>query len=541
MIFAATASALLAVSLGASASAQADEIIAAELGEVRALEVSGGGGLPDGVWSSGDAGALRGLLQSLPASDGEGWSNAAAANLALSALLSGGDPPEGAPDDETAAGVLRADRVLAAGGARAAYGLLSRTPRVNQSGELSRLYAETAFSMGENDTACRAANALLVERDSPYWLRVRAACLVFDGQVAAGELTAELARAGGADASFDALFDALALGTDLPRRAAPETGLELAIAEVIAPEARIEPARSAPAWLKRAAERTGPTISLPSTLPEALEAAVSLEGADRRAALGALIQQDLDREIAAEALAIRLTDAAESGRFAEAARAYGPEVARLPVTADTLAHGVLFTLAALGADDIVAAATWRAALSEGPPLPPSTFSQPGFDDPGNLAPPPGYEAPEIEAETPWEPPAPRIMVAIDFASAVASGRIEDDTFAALLGARIETANAARLCQAAALAALGADDGGAVRAAMTGLERETGSASPVVAPGLLAAAAGALGESQLHAAAIVEAAPSDPEACATAALILDHAGLRGEALAWIMEMIVEEAA
>ena len=133
------------------------------------------------------------------------------------------------------------------------------------------------------------------------------------------------------------------------------------------------------------------------------------------------------------------------------------------------------------------------------------------------------------------------MVALDFAAAVATGEIETDSFAALLGARIENANTARLCQAAALAALGADDGGALRAAMTGLEREAGSTSPVVAPGLLAAAAGALGESQLHAAAMLESAPGDPEACATAGLVLNHAGLRGEALRWVLEMIIEEAA
>ncbi len=544
MSFAAAVSALALFAAGAAGQAQEPDIVVAELGEVRPLEVSGGGGLPDDVWSSGDAGALRAILESLPGSASAGWSNRAAANLARSALLSGGAPPAGAPGDEAAASILRADRALAAGGARVAYGLLSRTPRINESAQLSRLYAETAFAIGENQAACRAANALLDGRDSPYWLRVRAACLAFDGLIPAAELTAELARATSADDRFDALFDALALDRPLPRGAAPATGLELAIAEAVAPATRITPADAAPVWLKRAAERTGPSISLPQTLPEALEAAVALEGADRRAALGALIQQDLDREIAAEALAIRLTDAAEMDRFAEAAKAYGPEVARLPITGDTLAHGRLFVLAALGADDVIAARAWREALMDGPSPPPQRqpdFTAPTLETPANLAPPPGYEDPDALVEPPWTPPPPGVMVALDFAAAVADGRIDGDSFAALLAARIETANAARLCQAAALAALGADDGGAVREAMTGLEREAGSPAPVVAPGLLASAAGALGESQLHAAAILEAAPSDPEACATAALILDHAGLRGEALAWIIELIIEEAA
>ena len=544
MIFAAAASALAALAGVTASLAQEPEIMVAELGEVRPLEVSAGGSLPETVWSSGEAGALRAVLQTLPTSDGAGWRNRPAADLALSALLSGGDPPDGPVSDEAAASVLRADRVLAAGGARAAYDLLSRTPRINESAALSQLYAETAFALGERQAACRASNALLEGRDSPYWLRVRAACLAFDGMIPAAELTAELARATSMNERFDRLLYALTLGDPLPRGTAPRTGLELALAEAIAPDDRLTPAPTAPDWLKRAAERTGPPIGLPQALPEALEAAVALDGPDRRAALGALIQQDLDREIAAEALAIRLSDAADMDRFADAAKAYGPEVARLPITGDTLAYGRLFVLAALGADDVIAARAWRDALMEGPPPPRPAqpdLAAPSLETPSNLAPPPGYQDPNALAEPPWTPPSPRVMVALDFAAAVADGRIDGDRFAALLAARIETADAARLCQAAALAALGADDGGAVREAMTGLERDDGAASLVVAPGLLAAAAGALGESQLHAAAILEAAPGDAEACATAALILDHAGLRGEALAWILALIIEEAA
>lgn len=545
MTFATLASALALAASAALAGAQQPEIAVAELGQVHPLEVSAGGGLPDMVWSSGDARALQAVLETLPRSDAADWRDPAAARLALSALLSGGDSPDAAGGDDAALSVLRADRVLSAGGARSAYGLLSRTPGLNDYPALSALYAETAFALGERGNACRAANALLTGRDTAYWLRVRAFCLVLDGNIPAGELTAELARAQSANDSFDALFDALALDRDLPRNAAPRSGLELAIAEAVAPQTRIAPHASAPGWLKRAAERTGPAINLPQTLPEALEAAVALDGPDRRAALGALIQQELDRSIAAEALAIRLSDAAEAGEFVAAARAYGPEVSRLPITGDTLAHGRIFVLAALGADDIIAARQWRNALMDGPPAPPPTPQPDPMVTPGGspsaLAAPPGYQNPQALVEPPWTPPAPGVMVELDFAAAVASGRIEGDSFAALLAARIETADAARLCQAAALAALGADDGGQMRAAMTGLERDADRSALVVAPGLLAAAAGALGESQLHAAALLEAAPGDAEACATAGLILDHAGLRGEALSWVLDSILEDAA
>ncbi len=543
MTFAPLASALaLALSAGL-ASAQQPDIAVAELGEVRPLEVSAGGSLPDTVWSSGDARALRAVLETLPRSSDGNWQNRAAADLALSALLTGGEPPEASEAEGVALALLRADRILAAGGARQTFGLLTRTPNINEYANLSALYVETAFAVGENASACQAANALLEGRDTAYWLRVRAVCLAFEGNIPAAELTAELARSQSANDSFDALFDTLTLERELADDATVRSGLELAMASSIAPEARIAAAEAAPGWLKRATERTGPAISLPSTLPEALEAAVGMEGPDRRAALGALIQQELNREIAAEALAIRLRDAAEADEFVAAARAYGPEVARLPITADTLAHGRLFVLAALGADDVVAARTWRDALVEGPPAPPQPQPEPvpfPGDGPASLAAPESYDSADVIDEPPWEPPAPGIMVELDFAAAIASGRIEDDGFAALVAARIENADGPRLCQAAALSALGADDGGQMRAAMTGLAREEDAPVLALAPGLLAASAGALGESQLHAAALLEAAPGDPVACAVAAVMLDRAGLEGEALKWILARVLEDA-
>ncbi|MFP4520463.1 MAG: hypothetical protein ACLFQ5_13525 [Oceanicaulis sp.] len=524
----------------ASAGAHAQSgIEVQELGAVDPFEVDAGGALPDGVWSSGDAAALRAVLTNLPDSRGAGWSNAPAARLALRALLSGGEPPAGAERAYDLA-AMRAGRALAAGRAEPVQRLLARTPNINESPALSRLLAETSFALGETNEACRAADALLEGRDTPYWLRARAACLAFGGNMPAAELTAELARASAPNPEFDALFEALVFDEGLPELA-PVSGLQLALAARIAPEARIEADETAPAWLKRAAARTGPPISLPETLPEALEAAVNLSGADRAAALGALIGQDLDREIAAEALAIRLQDAADAGEFLDVASAYGNEVARLPVTGDTLAHGVIFTLAALAADDIVAADAWRQALMDGPPrVEPELEPAAPADGPADMTAPPAYAEPAVE-EPEWSPPPAGRMVAIDFARAVAEGRVDGEGFAALMGARIEGATPARLCQAAGLAALGAEDDGAIRTAMTGLEREAGAAAPVLAPMLLAASAGALGETQLLAAAALDQGPESIEICAAAAMALDRAGLREQALRLILEQILSEAA
>jgi hypothetical protein len=547
MSFAGKLSALAAaagacLALGAQSATAQQGIEVRQLGAVDPFEVDGGGALPSTVWSSGDAAALRAALTSLPDGHGAGWSNGPAARLALRALLSAGEPPEGAEGAYDLA-AMRAGRALSAGRAQPVQRLLVRTPAINESPALSRLLVETSFALGEISEACRAADALLEGRDTPYWLRARAACLAFDGNLPAAELTAELARAQAPNPEFDALFEAFVFGDSLPNKN-PVSGLQLAIAARIAPETRIVAGAAAPAWLARAASRTGPRISLPDTLPEALEAAVNLEGADRAAALGALIGQDLDREIAAEALAIRLADAREAGEFLDVASAYGSEVARLPITADTLAHGVIFTFAALAADDVVAADAWREALIDGPQRPPREMAMqppaPVTGGPSDMTQPPGYSDPMID-EPDWTPPAARQMVAIDFARAVAEGQIQTDGFAALMGARIEGATPARLCQAAGLAALGAEDDGAIRAAMTGLARDSGAPAPVLGPMLLAGSAQALGETQLLVANALEQAPDSAEVCAAAALSLDRAGLRGEALRLILEQILAEAA
>jgi len=518
------------------------QIEVAELGAVDPFEVGVSPVLPETVWSTGHAGALNGALSVLPDRASPGWSSPAAARLALNALRSSGEPPQGGRDDFRLA-AKRADRALAASRAQLAYELLSRTPRVNESDALSRVYAETALAMGRTQEACRAADALLEGRDAAYWLRLRASCLALDGAIPAAELTAELARAQAESPNFDILFDALVLDRPAPEDFQPRTALQLTLLEALAPGVRLIPHEDAPAWLHLAAERTGPAIALPETLPEALETAVTLEGAERAAALGALIGQDLDREIAAEALAVRLSDAAQQGLFMEAALTFGPEVASLPITANTLAHGVHFTLAALAADDLNAAERWREALLDGPPAPPAPEAP--MTDLGALpsldgeAVKPGED--DADAEPEWQPPAPGVLVALDFARAIALDEVRDDAFMALLAARLETATPERLCQAAGLVALGANDQGELQQALSGLTRQSGVIPPAFGPLLLAAGAGALGETQLHAASLLERYPDDAETCAASMLALDHAGLRRQALQYLLARVIEDAA
>lgn len=532
----------------AAAQSDAPGIEVQELGAVDPFQIGVLDALPDRVWSSSNADALRALLETLPDGAGPGWSSPVAARLAERALLSSGQPPEGGRGDfELAA--LRVDRALAAGRAEPVYRLLERTPRVNESARLSRILAEAAFALGETDTACRAAETLLRDRNEPYWLRARAACLAFGGDVAAAELTADLARDAGERAeTFETLFDAFTLDRGLPSGVRPGTGLELALAAALDDTAEIIPADDAPGWLRRAAERTGPPIDLPSDPSEALEAASSMSGAARDAALAALIGQDIDREIAAEALGIRLDDAAQAGRFVEVARGYGPEISTFPLTADTLAHGPRFVLALVLAGDTEGARRWRDALMNGPPRAASqsgyAYESGGYDDgPRGLAPPPADLDPRGEER--WESPSARVMVGLDFALAIARGELASDQFQALFAARVENASGYRLAEAAALGALGAVTPGEARAALLAAEREAdeaGETSPVrAASALLAGGAGALAEAQLHAARLIEAHGADPDAYALAAAALAAAGLRDEALRFVLESSAEEAA
>lgn len=540
MSFAATASSLLmALSLQATGS---DEIAVQELGDIHPFEVDSGGTFPQSVWSSGDPDSLRAVLAALPPAS-RGWSSDAASRLAADVLLSGGPPPDLGSNRFTLSRV-RINRALASGRPQPVLRLLERTPRINESADLSQYYAELAFALGQADDACLAADALLEGREEAYWLRARAACLAFAGNIAAAELTAELARAQTPDREFDQLIDAFTLGRELPEGFAPQTGLQLALAEALAPDQRLVPSERAPQWLVRAAARTGPPISLPQTLPEALEAAVMMTGEERKVALGALIQQDLDREIAAEALAIRLNDAAQAGEFVEVASAYGMEVPRLPVTGNTLAHGRIFVLAALAADDVVAAERWRQALEDGPPrVVPQPVENPALpvdaEGPSSLATPPGFAQSAEEAD--WTPPSQAVLQALDFAALVAEGQIDTDVFSALLSERLDSVTPARVCQAGALVALGADDGGALQAALTGVDSAGSNTSHHLVAGLLAASSGALGESALHAALVLEAAPDSAQACAGMAVILDRAGLDYVALRIVLELILEDAA
>lgn len=531
-------STLIAASLNATAQAQSrgDDIQVTQLGDVDPFQVGINDVLPENVWSSGDASALRALLEQMPDSS-QGWTSSLAARLAERALLSSGEPPRDGSNDSNLA-ALRADRTLASGGADLAYRLLERTPRVNTSPELARVHAEAAFASDQTEAACRTADSLLDNRDAAYWLRARAVCEVIRGNDRAAELNAELARSQSSAPVFDLYFDAATIGMELPEDIGPGSGLELALARQVNPDGFVMAGEGAPSWLVKSLAGDINPVRLSNNLDGALMAAREPETEDRLAVLEALIEQDFDLEIAAEALAIRLDIAAGEDRFVETARSYGDVIQSFPMTARTLEFGPQFIFASILSDNMQTASDWRDGVLEGPELTPFVPVVKPADEnfgPARLDP----ERSVADGADDWTPPSAQIMVAMDVAAAIALDDLRSAGAAARIHAHLEDGGEGALTEAAALSALGAEVPAEVRAQLNRRAVDDSVAQVNAVPALLTAAAGAIGETQLHAAALLERHGLTPEALAAAVAALRVAGLESEARRLVLEAFIEE--
>ena len=528
----------LALMLGGSALAQGP-IEVQSLDALDPLEV----GLPDaamgiGLWDGSDLDMAGRVLALLPAAAGPGYSSPAVAELARSVLSSGGYPPAGGRGDQ-ALPVLRADRLLAAGGVFEAYDLLERTPNLNQNEPLSRLHAELAFATGNTRSACHTADALLRGREQAYWLRSRAFCLTLDGQDSAAELTAELARNTAEDDGFDTMLFAITLEGQ-PPAAMPviDSGLKLAMAHRLGGDAELTDLNvaGAPGWLQRFVNGRAAPAPVPASDPApALAAALTLPGLERTAALEAVLVQGVDRQIAAAALSGLLDDAVSAHAFAAAGRAYGSEVHTLPITRDTLGDGYRFALAALLSGDVRTASRWRDALMDGPPQaqPPAME----FDESGKPL-DPLADTPMQEVPPAWVPPSPRRMVNLDLAIAIARDRLASDQTSALLAAHLESHGPAVLADMLAFNRLGAGEPSGLRAAL--LQRASASVGPEALAMEAAVRADARAEAAMLAISALASAQPNAETLSRAVAVLNQLGLRRAALDLLLERLVARA-
>ena len=515
-------------------SAAAQDIEVRQLGALDPLEVGvAQNGLGENLWAGSTIQTALNALENLPPASGTGYTSPARANLVALALLSGGTPPQGGRGNETLA-TLRADRLLAASGAEAVFSLLERTPGLDRAPQLAQLHAETAFALAAGDAGCRTANALITGREQPYWLRARAFCHALDGEDAAAELSADLARASAPDENFDGLLYAITIGRWSVDSVSADTGLDWALAAVSPAEGRpVVDLTDAPQWLVEAAEANSAQAELTAEPALAFEGLAMQEGVAREQMLEQLIRQDFDRLVAARALGLALQEADRDNDFMRVARRYGREVATLPIAYETIEFGGRFALAALAVGDMATARDWRQALEEGPPL----RQLPTHYDPTKpdmIMDTPSQDRPE------WNPPSPAYLVGLDLAFAVAQDHIRRSSTAALIQARLE-AGTAGLGDVAGLAGLGAGAPADLRLAL--FNAETGDVSNALAAMDAAALAGARAETALLAAQVLEDGPAgaSPLELMRITAALDRVGLRDTALSIMLERLIVELA
>ena len=150
-------------------------------------------GLPTSLWKGASADLARRVFAGLGVQPVE----PGLAQLARDVLETAGAAPDGADADADLAG----DRILTLirlGDLDAARAILARTPGVAGRPRLSQAAADLALWTGDADRACGVSEALSDGRDAPYWLQLRAFCLIRAGKTDQAQLTLDFAAQAGA-------------------------------------------------------------------------------------------------------------------------------------------------------------------------------------------------------------------------------------------------------------------------------------------------------------------------------------------------------
>lgn len=196
-------------------------------------------GLGAELWRGASGETLRTVLPLLSAKP----LSPATQALARRVLASGANGPEGAGDDPEVAGA-RINALIAAGGAKDASAILSRTSSLERSPGLARAGAEAALLAGEDERACAIADGLATGREEIYWLRLRAYCEAMAGKAEA-QLTFDLAQSVERDAVYGRLMGAKLAGGGDPGAASLRSGLDYALSRNLGLD--VSTAKAAPA------------------------------------------------------------------------------------------------------------------------------------------------------------------------------------------------------------------------------------------------------------------------------------------------------
>lgn len=301
---------LLAMTLPGPARAQVVEsamLPAPDLFSSAGRETALGPGLWDGA-SSQTARTVLPLLAQKPLSP-------AASALARAVLATGARGPDGGGDDPALA-AARARALIALGEAASAQAILRRTGGLERSEALSQVAAEAALLTGADQEACDIAQALNVEREQIYWLRLRAYCQVRAAEPAA-RLTFDLAQGVERDAVFARLMGAKLAGAGDPGAASLRNGLDLALSRSLGLElSAAEPGPGVGAAIEGQPfpEARWPMIAADGPVSAAMAVLAQGDLALAESVRGALAQDDVPQ---ADALDLALLDAliaAASGR-----------------------------------------------------------------------------------------------------------------------------------------------------------------------------------------------------------------------------------
>ena len=155
------------------------------------------------------------------------------------------------------------------------------------------------------------------------------------------------------------------------------------------------------------------------------------------------------------------------------------------------------------------------------------------------APAPGF-ANDNPTDAAWAPPDRAIIEKIEFVLRIMRDEIRTDIFAEQLEQFAQGPTALSLCARSGLLALGAVVDDLRLSTLSRDEDANTSGMPLVSPVVLSSLAGAIGETQLRAAYLLNEFPDNADSCTVSMLALDGVGLRQQALKYLVETVIEDS-
>jgi hypothetical protein len=308
-------------------------------------------GLGTDLWKGSSADIARAVIPTL---DTAPLSPAGAA-LARAVLATAAIAPDGAGED-TVLAAARVKALLDLGDADGAGMILDRTPGLSSSAALSQAAAEVALITDQPDKACAVADALSVDRDAVYWLRLRAFCQARAGKTDMAQLTLTLANQQAPDPIFGRLMGAILAGGGDPGPPSLRNGLDYALSTQLKLDLTPALAHAAPPIARRLAALVPPLPPPPVAPPETPVGATSVSASPPPAPV---IFSESD-------VLAMLRGPTTLADYIAAAKTAQPAIAGLVQAKAPLTAPITLATAAIAADDLADADAIRAGMGDAP-------------------------------------------------------------------------------------------------------------------------------------------------------------------------------